>query len=302
MVTRYAQHSLTWIDLVAPAPAEVRALMREFDLDPLIAEELLTPSFKPKVERRGDAIFAVLHFPAPRLAGVRAQQEIDFVIGKHYLITTRYENIDPLHSFAKAFEVSSVLGRGGATHGGHLFASMTKSLYDALGNECDLLHERLTDIEERIFGGDEKNMVIELSHAGRIIFDFNQSLLPHREMLSSLEANASRFFGPEFSYYVRGLIGSYERVLQTLSHLRDSLGELRATNDSLLNTKQNEIMKTLTVLAFVFLPLSFIAGLFGMNTLHNPIVGSPLDFWTIVGGMAVVAAGCFVYFKRKGWL
>jgi magnesium transporter len=304
MLTRYAQHTLTWVDLVAPTPAEVRALMKEFELDPLIAEELLVPSFKPKVERRGDAIYVILHFPAMRTAGssARAEQEIDFLIGKHFLITTRYENIDPLHSFAKAFEVNAVLGRGSATHGGHLFAAMARKLYEALGNECDNVRRHLQDVEDRIFSGDERKMVIELSQTGRTIYDFREALAPHKEMLSSFEPVAGRFFGAEFSYYVRELIGAYERVGVALENLRDSLTELRATNDSLLNTKQNEIMKTLTVLAFVFLPLSFIAGLFGMNTVNNPIIGAPGDFWIISGGMFIIAVGCFIYFKRKGWL
>lgn len=300
MLTRYAQHALTWVDLVAPTPAEVRTLMKEFDLDPLIAEELLVPSFKSKVERRGDAIYVILHFPALRTTGssARAEQEIDFVIGKHFLITARYENIDPLNSFAKAFEVNAVLGRGGATHGGHLFASMARKLYEALGNECDLMHRHLQDIEDHIFKGDERKMVVELSQAGRMIHDFRQSLAPHREMLQSFEPVAGRFFGTEFSYYVREIIGAYERIGRSLENLHDSLDELRATNDSLLNSKQNEIMKTLTVLNFIFLPITFVAGLFAMDTVNNPTN----NFWIIVGGILAIAFGCFIYFKRKGWL
>ena len=303
MLTRYAQHALTWVDLVAPTPAEVRTLMKEFDLAPLIAEELLVPSFKPKVERRGDAIYVILHFPALRTTGssARAEQEIDFVIGKHFLITARYENIDPLNSFAKAFEVNAVLGRGGATHGGHLFASMARKLYEALGNECDIMHRHLQDIEDHIFKGDERKMVIELSQAGRMIHDFRQSLAPHREMLQSFEPVAGRFFGAEFSYYVREIIGAYERIGRSLENLHDSLDELRATNDSLLTTKQNETVQKLTVVAFVFLPLSFIAAVFGMSV-PVPLVQTPGGFWIVVCGMVILALACFAYFKKKGWL
>lgn len=308
MLTRYAQHNLTWIDLVSPTPTEVRALMKEFELDALVAEELLVPSFKPKVERRGDAIYVILHFPALRVgapaggASQRPEQEVDFIVGKHFLITTRYETIDPLHSFAKAFEAQSVLGRGGATHGGHLFASMVRKLYEALGAECDVVHRHLMDIEEHIFSGDERRMVLELSHTGRTIHDFRQALLPHKEMLESLEPVGARFFGAEFAYYTREIIGIYGRVERSLMNLYDSLQELRETNNSLLNTKQNEIMKTLTVLAFLFLPLTFLTGLFGMNTVSDPIIGSAGDFYLITGGMVAIAIGCFVYFRRKGWL
>jgi hypothetical protein len=111
MLTRYGQKNAVWIDLVAPTPAEVRGLMHEYGIDPLIAEELLVPSFKPKVERRGEVIYVILHFPVMRGMGQRSEQEIDFVIGKDFLITTRYNTVDPLHAFAQAFEVNTVLGR-----------------------------------------------------------------------------------------------------------------------------------------------------------------------------------------------
>jgi len=303
MLTKYGQKNAVWIDLVSPTPSEVRGLMQEFGIDPLIAEELLTPSFKPKTERRGDIIYVILHLPILKGLGRRAEQEIDFVIGKNFLITTRYDNVDPLHAFAQAFEVNTVLNRP-ATHlnGGHLFTSMARALYEAMINECHTVSRRLQDIEDRIFRGDERQMVIELSQTGRIIHDFRDALAPHREMLISIEAAASRLFGPEFSYYLRDLEGAEERVERTVDNLYTSLLELRETNNSLLSTKQNEVMKTLTVLAFIFFPLQFIASIFGMNTLHNPIIGSPFDFWILIAGMVAVAVACFVYFKRRGWL
>ena len=115
MLTRYVRENLVWIDCVSPTPAEVRGLMHEFGIDPLIAEELLLPSYKPKVEKRGDVIYVILHFPIMRSMHQTPEQEIDFLIGKNFLITTRYENVDPLHSFAKAFEVAGVLGTDTAT-------------------------------------------------------------------------------------------------------------------------------------------------------------------------------------------
>ncbi|MSR70943.1 hypothetical protein EXS62_02795, partial [Candidatus Kaiserbacteria bacterium] len=84
MITRYAQRNLVWVDLVAPSAAEVRAVMQEFSLDPVIAEELTSPSPRSKVERRGENLYLVLHFPALRAHHARPEQEIDFVVGKHF--------------------------------------------------------------------------------------------------------------------------------------------------------------------------------------------------------------------------
>jgi len=276
--------------------------MQEFGIDPLIAEEMLMPSYKPKVERRENYVYVILHFPMLRGLNRRPEQEIDFIIGKNFLITARYTDTDHLHSFAKVFEVHSVLGQGSAVHGGHLFTAMARNLYLALINECDVVEKYLTDIEDGVFKGEERTMVLQISKTGRIIHDFRQTLLPHKEMLLSLEAASTRLFGQEFLYYLRTVEGEYERLRQMLEHLRESLVELRETNNSLLSTKQNDIMKTFTVIAFLFLPLSFIASLFQMNTRYTPLLGTPGDFWIIVGMMTLIAAGFFVYFKRKGWL
>ncbi len=300
MLTRHNQRHLTWIDLVSPSPAEVRSLMSEFDIDPSTAQELLTPSFRSKVERKGDSIYLILHFPLAQSTQSQ-EQEIDFVIGKHFLITARYNSIDPLHSFATAFDANTVLGRATAVHGGHLFVAMLQTLYSTLVDHSDYIAERLTTIEEKIFRGDERRMVAEISHIGRAIHDFRRALLPHREMLLSLEPVAGRVFGTEFGYHVQSILGTYGRVERDIEGVRESLIELRETNNSLLSTKQNEIVKNLTVVAFVFLPLSFIASLFQMNT-SNPIVGMRGDFWIVLGGMVLIALSCFIYFKYKKWL
>jgi magnesium transporter len=303
MLTRYGQKHAAWIDLVAPTPAEVRSLMQEFGIDPLIAEELLVPSFKPKVERRGDIIYVILHFPVLRGMGQRQEQEIDFVIGKHFLITTRYGTVDPLHAFAAAFEVNTVLGRPIThQHGGHLFTSMARSLYEALITESHTVSQKLQDIEDRVFAGRERQMVIEISQMGRVLHDFRDALAPHKEMLSSLEPVATRLFGPEFAYYLRDLMGTEERVERTIENLYTSLVELRETNNSLLSTKQNEIMKTLTVTAFVFLPLTFVGQLFGMSFEYLPLMHNPYGFWMVLGVMGLMGASIFMYFRHKGWL
>lgn len=303
MLTRHEERDLIWVDMVAPTPAEVRALIEEFGIAANVAQELLSASYKSKVERCGDTAYVILHFPTIR-GGLnrRPEQEIDFIIGKKFLITARYENIDPLHAFARAFEAGALLGRNHATHGGHLFASMAQKLYRSLIDECDLMRNRLEEIEARIFNGDERRMVSELSHVARALHDFSRALGPHNEMLASLEPAGARLWGPEFSYYLREVEGVRARVEHELAGLRDSLRELRATNDSLLNTKQNEIMKTLTIMAFVTFPLTLISSVFGMNTANIPIVGSPYDFWTVIGIMATLATIFFIYFRHKKWL
>jgi len=179
---------------------------------------------------------------------------------------------------------------------------MVRDLYRSLLLESDRLHEKLDEVEERIFAGHEREMVAEISLVGRMIHDFRRTLEPHKIMLESLEPHGEKLFGQGFSYHIRSVLGEYERVRHTLEHQREWLDELRETNNSLLTTKQNDIMKNLTVMAFITFPLTLLVTLFSINAKHNPILGTQYDFWVILGILAL-AAVCFIgFFKYKHWL
>jgi len=302
MLTRYGQKDLAWVDLVGPTPAEILQVTREFELDPLIAEELSCASSKSKAERHGGHLYVVLHFPLLRSAHGRSEQEVDFVIGNNFLITSRYEPVSPLDSFAKSFEVAEVLGRQGNMHGGHLFASLASNIYRSLTAECEGLRHRLDDAEDRIFRGHEREMVARLSALGRTVHDFRRGLESHTEMLRSLEPLGEKLFGASFPYHVRGVVGECERLRHTLSHLREWLMELRETNNSLLSLKQNETMKNLTVMALMTFPLVLFSSLFAIEARDVPILGMPGDFWIITGMMLTIAACLLFYFKYRKWI
>lgn len=304
MLTRYAQKNLIWIDLVAPTPAEVRELMHEFGFNPAVGQQLLSVSTKSKIERYDDSIYAELHFPTVHGKHTqRPTQEIDMIVGKNYLVTSRFENITPLHSFARAFEVEAILGTEGThMHGGHLFAALMRNLYHALVVETDSIKQRLEEIEDHIFDGNEKKLVIDISLVGREIYDFGLSISPHREMLVALEAPLQRMFGQEYGYYARSIVAEYERLQTTVGNLRDSMVELRETNNSMLNAKQNEVMKVFSVLAFVFVPASLIMTLFQMGLPGTPFQNGELNFWEATAAMLLISFIFFYYFKKKGWL
>ena len=304
MISRHAYNNLLWIDVENPTIDEVRCLMDEFDLSPVIAEELLSPSIRPKTEQFDDHLYLVLHFPALRHTNSsRSDQEVDFVIGKHFLITVRYDTIDALHKFAKVFEVNAILSRDRTTpDAGDVFFAMVMKLYRAIGHELEYIHDELEEVEAQIFEGREKEMVIGLSNLARDLLNIKQALTPHKEILDSLRAKALELFGDNYREEYSAIIGEYYRINSMRATNADSLAELRETNNSLLSTKQNEIMKVLTTMAFVTLPLSLLASTFGMNAEAMPIVGHPFDFWIIVGLMFSAMLVMFAYFKHNKWL
>lgn len=295
---------MTWVDLESPTQEEVREVMEEFNIHPLAANELLSPTTRPKADLYPSFIYLILHFPAfQHKHGHDTNQEVDFIIGKKFIITTHYETIDPLHEFSKVFEVNSIIDKSHlGAHAGFLFYYIAKELYKSLANELEYIQEDLAHIEEYIFAGFERDMVEELSRVNRKLLNFKQSIRLHEEVLDSLQGAGSEFFGEKFSHYLQAINGEYHKVASQLDGHRETLTDLRKTNDSLLSTKQNEIMKVLTIMAFVTFPLSLIAGIFGMNTKMLPIVGLPGDFWIVIGIMAFGMALMFWYFKHKKWI
>ena len=277
--------------------------MEEFGIDALVAEELLLPTYKPRIELYSTFIYLILHFPALRHTHQSIEQEIDFIIGHHFIITTRYDTIDPIHKFSKVFEVNSVLDKSNiGEHAGFVFYYMLKKMYKSVEHEVGYIKDSLEEIESQVFSGNEKEMVSSLSNTGRDLLNLRQSIEPHRDILKESEVYGATFFGTEFSPYLKALTNDYYRVHSHIVRQIESLRELRETNNSLLYAKQNEAMKVIAILAFVTFPLSLIASIFGMNTMYLPLVGNPNDFWIIMTIMAMLTGLFFLFFKYKKWL
>lgn len=304
MLHRHEYKNLVWIDLESPTVDEVRRVTDEFNIHPVVADELLSPTLRPHTEKYDNHLYLVLHFPSlQRSQSVIPEQEVDFVIGKKFIITTRYEEHPSFIEFRKVFEVNAALEEDHFTDNSFdIFLLLAKRLYRAVDGEIDDVRETLECIEDQIFKGREKEMVVSLSKAGRDILNLKQALDPHQDILNSLASLTESFAGEEYVSRVRAIESMYFRSRKHITRIWQTLNELRETNNSLLTTKQNEVMKIFTILAFVTFPLSLIASIFGMNTTNMPFVGGPYDFWVIIGLMGFTTFLMFLYFRHKNWL
>jgi len=305
MIKKYKNNSITWIDVEDPTLEEVRTLMEEYDINRDIARELQLPTYKEKSVMYKDYLYLVLHFPALRHTHKdnASEQEIDFVVGKNFIITTRYEPIDALERFSKTFELNNILKKGlMEDHAGYVLYYMIKELYRAMSDEVDSINDTLKQVENNIFKGKEKEMVTEISKANRDLINFNHTILTHKDVLTSLKNSGINLFNGEFEENFSKILNEYHRIEKLLTTNIDFLRELRDTNDSLLSSKQNETMKLLTVITFLAIPFSIITGLFQMNTIHTPLVGSGYD-WNIIVTIELIAV--FVFFiiaKLRKWI
>jgi magnesium transporter len=302
MISTYKHNKVTWIDLENPTNDEVRKLVEKYSIDPMVGNELLSPSAKPHINFHDTYIYLILHFPTNNSTD-GSVEEVDFVIGKDFIITTRYSVVDAILQFSKIFEVNSILERSTVgEHSGHIFFHMITNLYRNLLDQLEHVKDLIDNVEEKVFAGEEARMVADISKLNRRLLNFKAAISLHYEILRTFEALGSKLFDSKFDNSLRLITSEYVKVQNSLEGTREYLMEIRRTNDSLLTTKQNEIMKNLTVMAFIILPLTLITGLFGMNTTFTPIVSSPNGFWFIIAVMLFVSLIITIFFKWKKWM
>lgn len=309
MTTRREWGGVLWVDAERPTPKEVRELVEEFSLSPIIGEELARHSWRPAAERLGSAVHLTLHFPpAPKHHGKNIDDEIDFVISDRLVLTVREGHNDALYRFGKEVEVASLrtnAHRDGAAEradGAMFFCALLRKLYESYFAAFEQNTAHLARIESEIFRGKEKEMVAPLSTVGRELLDAKRALSFHTSVLASFRRIAPALFHTSVETQLRSVFNDQARLAFIVDRNMDLLSELRETNTALLSTKQNEIMKVLTIMAFVTFPLSLIASIFGMNTEILPIVGAPNDFWIVIGIMATLTFIFFLFFKKNKWL
>lgn len=301
MITNRSSMNQSWTDLNSPTKEEVDSLVLSQDIDPIIAKDLLTPTPTQHALSAGEAIYAVLYVPAFKHSHTLSSnsQEIDFIISAKGVTTVRYDSIDALHYFAKQIEVEEILHKGQSYH---IFFRMINVIYKSMTDELAYIEDWMKEIEKNIFEGYEKDMVFAISNVGKNLLNFKRITDPHYEVFQFIKNVGGEKFGNEFQIETESLINEWQRLVKRLNNQIDLMVELRETNNSMLSTKQNEIMKIFTILAFVTFPLSLIASIFGMNTAHIPIVGWPNDFWIVIGIMFIMSLAMFAYFKYKKWI
>lgn len=305
MIQRFEHQGIVWIDLESPTPEEIDEVVLEFNLGGILSQDLLSPTLKPRADLYPRFSYAVLHFPALRATGgAERTQEVDFVIGEKFIITVHYDVVPALYDFARAFEAETLLRHAGAPgfQSGHILLEIAERLYQGVENELESLEDKIKSIEHEIFHGNEKKMVLALSATARELLNQKRTLSAHKDVLDSLEQITVMTFGESYGNYLRGVKSFHARVYTHALSLTDIITELRETNVALLSTRQNEIMKNLTIMTFATAPLSLTVGIFGMSSPYLPFVNQPNGFWIIIGLMATLALCLFTYFKIKRWL
>jgi len=304
MVKRHERNGVIWVDMEAPTREELRAVMNEFDIGERVEEEIVSPTPYPLVLCSPAYTYLILHFPTSNPQGGAKNQEVDFIVGKNFLITARYEVIDAIHSLHRVFEAEEMLDLPARKHGAHhLIERVLRHLYGAIRDQAEQTARAMDRIEEEIFAGKEREMVYTISLVGRVLLRFDTTLARHQEPLKAFleDLGSPTLFGKTFHTHATHIQAEHDHTRALVGTYRAVLAELRNTNESLLSASQNEIVKRLTIMSFFALPLTVIASIFGMNNDHLPFVDSPYFIWAFLLITGLLILSLLVYFKHRKW-
>lgn len=300
------ENNLTWVDIEKPVQKDLDWLKANFNIHPITLGELVPPSAREKVEHFDNYLFLVMYVPVfNEKKRTTRPIELDIILTSNHIFTIHNEPIEPLEDFYKKIEKKSDLK---ATYfsqtTGHLYYWLSQELLNFAERQLVHISKNINKIEDRLFKNIERDMIKEISFVKRDILDFRIAIRPMHRIFKSLYEKEFGFW-PEnnsIKIYFSDMLGDYDRVWSEADNFTETINSLEATNTNLLNNKTNTIVKTFTILSFITFPAMLVATILQINTVHNPILGLPNDFWIIVSIVLLTMGLMWIYFKTRKWL
>ena len=294
---------LRWIHIEEPRQAHREWLEQHFHFHPLDFEDVYSRNQRPKLDSYDDYIFIVLHFPVfEKSTGRLLSAELDLFIGPDYLITLPDAPLPPLSAMFERLSGREELRESTFSKGsGYLLYKIVDTNVDAAFPMLRKMGNKLDRLEDDIFEGRSSEIVLEISNAKQEIINFRKIVRPQRVVVADLERTKQRYIAEELDIYFDDINDASERIWQMLEGYKETAEALEDTNESVLAHRLNDVLRILTVLTVVFLPLTLATGIFGMNV-RVPGEGDIAAFWIVVGVMLVLAVGMIAFFRRRGWL
>ena len=295
---------LRWVNVTKPEKRELEYLAKEFKFHPLDIEDCASPAQRPKLEEYPHYLFVVLIFPIyNRKTGEIVPAEIDFFLSENYLVTAHRSELFTFMEFFEECRKDLALQK-------RVMASSDQLLYEILNRllvhtfpMLDHVAIDISRLQKEIFAGKEQQFVREILSVRRNSVTFRRIMQAHKAIIRRVKEKGEKFFkGKGLAFYFDNLVEHTKDIWDALENQKDSIEALKDTNEALISFQLNNIMKLLTIISVVLLPATLVANIFSTNAEYTPFVGTPGDFWILIGLMTVVGCTMLAFFRRKRWL
>jgi len=284
--------NLTWINIEGPTEQETEYLAQNYHFHPLDLDE-----YK-------DYLFLVFHFPVfNKDARVTTPSQLAVFIGKNYLITLHKGELKPLVKLFRECQVDEESQQEYFSQGsGYLLYRIVDRLVDYCLPILNKIGDSIEDVEDSIFSDRMRGAVKEISVLRRDIISFRRIIWPMRAVIGSLEPKIRRFSTMDMAVYFGDIVDHVDKIWDGLDEYKEVIEGLNDTHDSLATNRTNEVMRILTVIATILLPITVVASIFGMNIPLGPFRDSPYSALYVSLICLVIIGGMLYFFHRQRWI
>src|SRR3989344_647578 len=285
-----------WVDVTNPAKDEFKQLKEIFRIHPLTVEDCLKKGrTRVKIENFDHYLFIVI-YGMPENS--KRLYELDFIIRKNFVISNHFEAVDSFDRLKKNQDkVSTILSKGPDFILHKLIDLEIDRYMEVLAKYDDIIEH----IERKILEEPNQQLISRIFRLRKKFMRIRRIAALQKEKLLELAREKHPFISERLHPYFRDVFDHMLSVTESVTTYRDQLSGALELSISTSSNKANEVMKTLTVIASIMLPLSLIAGLFGMNVRDIPFAEHRYAFEIVIGIMLAIAIGMLFYFKRRGW-
>jgi magnesium transporter len=296
---------LRWVNIERPGALERTWLEDNFDFHALDLEDVLSRNQRPKIDVYDDYLFIVLHFPVfdPQ-AGRLGTGELDLFVGPGYVVTIPNQPLQPVEYLFERCRAKEELREQLFSRGsGYLLYRIIDSCVDASFPMLRKMGNKLERIENEIFEGRSSEVVRDISNVKQEIINFRKVIRPQRPVLRDLEKVKQRYLATDLDLeiYFDDIVDAHERIWDMLENYKEVVEALAETNESVISHNVNDILRVLTSISVIVLPLTLIASIWGANV-HVPGEGDTTAFWILLGAMITILLAMVGYFRNRGWL
>jgi magnesium transporter len=279
----------------------IEAFGKHFDIHPLALEDVLNTHHRPKIDEYEGFSLAILKmlFYDDQTQSITAEQ-ISVLLGKNYVLSFQETEGDVFDGVRDRIQ----LGNGKIRQRGpdYLAYALIDSIVDSYFHILEKVGDRLEQIEDDLITNPEAELLSTIYHYKRELLLLRKSVWPMREVINQMHKEASPLIKKSTQIYLRDLYDHTIQVIDTLEIFRDAMTGLQDLYMSTVSNRMNEIMKVLTIMASIFIPITFIAGVYGMNFEYMPELKWRWGYFAVWGFMAGCAIAMLVYFRKKKWL
>lgn len=290
-----------WVDLGAPSIPESLVLSDTFAFHALSVEDAMSMRQYPKVEAYDGYLYAILHEIERQEGGGRfATHDVDFFLGANYLVTVHDGDsraVIDLRDYA--VRNPKILGEGPVV----LFHRLVDSMVDHYRPEMEKLEDRIDDLEKAVFDDPSPALVRAILGEKRQVSMLRRIITPQRDVIARLARRDFVDISTEMSFRFRDVYDHLVRVADDALIFQDRITGILDAHLSNVSNRLNEVMKVLTVVATIFMPLTLLTGVYGMNVpLPHLPGGDVAQFWWLAGLMIAIVAVMLVLFRRNRWI